>query len=448
MSRLGSRMLHSMLVLAAVLSAGPLLAQDSDYLLRLSCGEGVPGDDVTLTLTYSGAGEPLQGYQWGICHDDALLDILPADIDRGAALASLDFLFEGIEVFPTGGWNIGVLFDVKTATVLEPGVELELYTATYALLAEGRALVEFCETLGDPLTTVRVIASAIEIEPVTVDGSIQIHDATAPFTYLAEDQTVAFDPEDGFATVAQQLRIVENPSHSGFPSDTQGFSMGLAHDPAVLTPSVPGAVGELADLNSGDGPSFFGPNLDPALGDGVTLGVIYQYFGGEFIEFDSAKEVVEIEYDVNSDLLIDNPFGLDTTLRWDDSLGNPPVRNHVVVDDLIVQGTRLSDACIRFRVPEGELFKRGDVDGNGSVIGLVDGIYLLAFGFSDGPSPPCFDAADVDDNGTAIALIDGIYLLTWAFSDGPSPPAPGPTVCGPDDSSDPLDCAVIAAACD
>ncbi len=78
------------------------------------------------------------------------------------------------------------------------------------------------------------------------------------------------------------------------------------------------------------------------------------------------------------------------------------------------------------------VFKRGDCDGNGSVSGLLDALYILVYSFQSGPIPPCMDAADVDGNNLYSALLDALYLLTYAFSSGDDPPAPGPTVCGPD----------------
>ncbi len=76
-------------------------------------------------------------------------------------------------------------------------------------------------------------------------------------------------------------------------------------------------------------------------------------------------------------------------------------------------------------------FSRGDLDGDGAVVGLIDGLFLLNFGFNGGATPPCMAAADVNADRTIGALIDGLALLNYAFNGGAPPPAPGPT-CGPD----------------
>lgn len=73
-------------------------------------------------------------------------------------------------------------------------------------------------------------------------------------------------------------------------------------------------------------------------------------------------------------------------------------------------------------------YYRGDVDGDDTLNALVDAIFLLAFGFQGGPTPPCLDEADVDGDGNNNALVDTIYLLAFGFQGGPEPPAPFP--CG------------------
>ncbi len=95
-------------------------------------------------------------------------------------------------------------------------------------------------------------------------------------------------------------------------------------------------------------------------------------------------------------------------------------------------------------------FKRGDVDGNGSVVAIVDALRLLEWFTGSAAEPPCMDAADVSDIGAANSLAAAVRLLGWAFSEGatPPPPAPGPDVCGEDPTPDSLGCVTEAAACD
>ncbi len=120
--------------------------------------------------------------------------------------------------------------------------------------------------------------------------------------------------------------------------------------------------------------------------------------------------------------------------------------------ELVVTTTVLSAADEEAEIVESyfltgfaPLLRRGDVDGNGSTSALLDALFLLTWGFSDGDTPPCLAAADCDGNGVTSALLDGLYLLMWTFSDGEPPPDPGPTVCGPDPND--LEC-VDASSCD
>ena len=75
-------------------------------------------------------------------------------------------------------------------------------------------------------------------------------------------------------------------------------------------------------------------------------------------------------------------------------------------------------------------FVRGDADGNGEVVPIVDAITILNFQFVLGaPEPPCLDAADADGDGAFNGLLDGLYALSFGFVDGPAPPPPFP-LCG------------------
>ena len=92
----------------------------------------------------------------------------------------------------------------------------------------------------------------------------------------------------------------------------------------------------------------------------------------------------------------------------------------------------------------GPVFKRGDADGQGA-LNLTDGIFILNFLFLGVSEPSCLDAADTDDSGT-LNISDGIAVFNFLFSTGPEPPAPGPTVCGPDPTTeDDLECAEFSA---
>ena len=89
---------------------------------------------------------------------------------------------------------------------------------------------------------------------------------------------------------------------------------------------------------------------------------------------------------------------------------------------------------------EGPSFRRGDVDGDGVVHPLVDGLRLLYWGITTTPAPPCMEAADVDANGSTSAIPDGLRLLSWGAGSANAPPDPGSEICGPNPVGDQEGC--------
>ena len=108
----------------------------------------------------------------------------------------------------------------------------------------------------------------------------------------------------------------------------------------------------------------------------------------------------------------------------------------------------LAAATLALALPAaaGPLFRRGDCDGDGSVL-LSDAIFGLTFQFLGGAKPLCADACDTDDSG-GIDLSDMVGILSYLFSAGEEPRPPGPRECGPDPTADGLEpCAAGAGGC-
>jgi len=98
----------------------------------------------------------------------------------------------------------------------------------------------------------------------------------------------------------------------------------------------------------------------------------------------------------------------------------------------IFPGAASNDVEVRVTAePDPVAFIRGDCDGDGRASGSVtDGLYLLAFNFTGGESPPCLAACDADGDGEVVGIVnDALYMLQHSFSSGPAPPAPYPD-CG------------------
>ncbi|MFN0059392.1 MAG: hypothetical protein ACKVX7_13130 [Planctomycetota bacterium] len=90
-------------------------------------------------------------------------------------------------------------------------------------------------------------------------------------------------------------------------------------------------------------------------------------------------------------------------------------------------------------------FTRGDANSDGA-LNIADAVYVLGALFVTGsPALSCADSGDANDDGF-FNIADAVFALNWLFvPTSPAPPSPGPTSCGPDPTSDALDCAWFAA---
>ena len=96
--------------------------------------------------------------------------------------------------------------------------------------------------------------------------------------------------------------------------------------------------------------------------------------------------------------------------------------------------------------PEGAIFRRGDVDGNGTVE-LTDAVFVLGYLFQGQGAPGCLETADSDDNGQ-VDISDAIRLLGWLFLGGEPLPAPGSEECGRDPTpGDAAECDYDSTSC-
>jgi len=97
----------------------------------------------------------------------------------------------------------------------------------------------------------------------------------------------------------------------------------------------------------------------------------------------------------------------------------------------------VTEVCHRCEVkPRGPLFRRGDADTDGE-LGIGDAVRTLNWLFLGAASLGCHDAADTDDSGE-LTMSDAVRTLSFLFLGGPEPP--GSEACGPDTTSDELDC--------
>ena len=194
------------------------------------------------------------------------------------------------------------------------------------------------------------------------------------------------------------------------------FMQGYAWGVCTADTSVAEFINAQPGANSTGGalaPSFYSVLTYP---EGWTVLCVTDFFAMNVIPpGTTGNELAVAEYliltDSSTELEYCDNIGQAYILVADtNSVGFPPVTSGGMISTPIV-------------------FARGDADGNGTVSGLIDGLFILNYQFNGGATPPCLDAADVDGNGVLTGLLDALYVLNFQFAAGDPPPAPGPT-CG------------------
>lgn len=104
---------------------------------------------------------------------------------------------------------------------------------------------------------------------------------------------------------------------------------------------------------------------------------------------------------------------------------------------LVTEGGR--ESCLRAscEVEISILFRRGDVNADGSV-NITDPVILFLYLFQAG-TVGCADAADSNDDGS-LNISDAVFLLNYLFRDGDVPPPPFEELGEDPEPADGLDC--------
>ncbi len=186
-------------------------------------------------------------------------------------------------------------------------------------------------------------------------------------------------------------------------------------------------IGMDAAYNQDQGASDWTDQLiaaDPLTPDlaGINSGSIWQQLG--------------LGYSTGNYYETDDPFGEVIAQSWEfGGYGG---------DQGILMGLYL-EALGATAGPPVEIFRRGDVNGDGGV-NIADAVRLLNALFVPGsPQPDCDDSADVNDDGSSN-VADAVYLLNALFTPGADdPPPPGALDCGPDPTDDGIGCATSPA---
>jgi len=390
------------LVLAFVFS-GNVNAQDTSF----NAGSGtIPeGGSGTLALTMDNTGNVIAGWSLGICNDTAFLVTTAAnsgaDTETSKNGSAPDF--NQIGVFAEGATQGVVICFTGCATVGDVSA-FEMLTIDYDGVAEGSTTIDFCNALGSLAVETVIVVNGASLAPTQNSGAVDVVGVPDPeFTYATADQTVSYNGDSGSGnfTATASIAEVDNSSLGApFPNDTQGFSMGLGNDPALLSPT---AINITLPFSADFAESS-------VFADGVTAGVVYSFTGGTVLAFDSAVDVISVDYDTVSGALAGNANATVTSLSFVDTLGSPPVANVAVVNggSLVpnfVDGTMTLEPLF---VPAPEFtYSAGNVTGN---YNPADGNSSVSVGIN---------ISEVDNSAAGAAFPSVTQGFSMGLANGP-----------------------------
>lgn len=287
---------------------------------ELPSSTGFPNDVVSLSLV--------------IEHDPTILEVLSAT--PSPALAALNG-GAGPDLFDAAASAPGVLTVTVTlgATPVVPSMGIDLFRVDYQPVASV--------AMGDPAglsTSLSWGPSSVEIPlgtvPLTtIDIPVEMTPAALPspdFFYLTPGARIVYDSLLGTANHSQSIYMQEGPGSAMFPRSIDGFSLGLAEDTSLLTPTTVDLGVDTQALNGGAGPDFFAANVIPT--GGITAAAVFSIQFLEALPAPQAREILVVDYETVTANLAGNTIGATTSLMFVSTLGippMPPVNNLVVV---------------------------------------------------------------------------------------------------------------------
>ncbi|MCA8960078.1 MAG: dockerin type I repeat-containing protein [Planctomycetes bacterium] len=239
-------------------------------------------------------------------------------------------------------------------------------------------------------------------------------------------QGIGFELSDATGTVGDVVDVsmlLDNDS-----ADIQGFAFGVCHDIEDV---------DLADVEDGVDLAALAPDFNDLVLEpgGWAVSMVVSFPGLTVIGPAMDWHAYTASYEILG------ASGSPTTeVAFCESIGAPPIALVIAVGSAPVLPDNVTNATITIGSGTGAPFRRGDVNDDGAV-DISDVIFLLASLFTADSAPlECDDAGDVNDDGM-IDIGDAVTTLGALFGAGAAIPAPGSIDCGPDPTSDTLDCA-------
>ncbi|MEM7166787.1 MAG: hypothetical protein AAF581_15070 [Planctomycetota bacterium] len=148
-----------------------------EYTISASNHQILLGQQVTAEITLdTSLGLPLDGWQFGVCHDPLIVNLIAVDPGLTTQFVNGGGLpgFYGPNTDHRNGFTVGVLVDVMATSQLPTGNNHQLNVATYEGIAAGTSSLELCDNLGTPPILTALITGSVYRLPTKVDGSIEV----------------------------------------------------------------------------------------------------------------------------------------------------------------------------------------------------------------------------------------------------------------------------------
>lgn len=136
-------------------------------------------------------------------------------------------------------------------------------------------------------------------------------------------------PPDTFratgGTMGEPGSFVSSTVEFDLVNDSQGWSFGLCNDGTALTLLSAVESSLVLTINGGNPPGFQSLETMPVNGDGVTMGVVIDLFGVNFLPAGLGYQILTVEYEL-LDVIDDmNPAPVETMVCLCNTLGDPAV---------------------------------------------------------------------------------------------------------------------------
>ena len=424
---------------------------DGDTASNLTVDATRAGQPLTITVMLDTKSAPLQGWSYGVAHDETVLlleEVTLEDTDakktfrdgfHNTTLEQVETCLEPkdrncAKSRPGGGWISALVLSLTSPAELPLGRN-SLAKATYVLEklpGQAGTRIEVTDRLlraGSALVLINLTVDGKSRRPSKViDGFIEPEPPECPETALyfgsevsradlrlEEEQVLPIvmrhhEPAVGF-TLA-----VKTPLEEDSLWEFSSGSLGQEPD-RLIALEIVGASGETR--------TPWIPNRAVSAGQGVARvergSALLPLEGRDFLVYDLTPAMGGPGFIV----------GYLTDLAADAKAMIPvPSGGDCAVSEIL--RVTLGDTKAAFR--------RGDGDGNGR-ISILDAILALPIGRRLPSAVDCDDAFDADDDGRQT-IRDVIVIIQYVFQGGRAFPQPFPA-CGPDPTNDPRECAAF-----